>query len=102
MDILIQELKNELNITWLDDETERKLQRIIRNGQAYLNEKAGAELDYANNFIANQLLMDYGRYAYNLSLELFELNFRRQLLSLAINEGVKARASTKEDTETSP
>ncbi len=102
MEELIEDLKLELNITWIDVDTENRLERIIKSGKAYLDEMSGTELDYNTNFIANQLLMDYGRYSYNNSLELFELNFKRQLLSLTIKTGVKKRADTEKNTETNP
>lgn len=94
----LQELKDYLQITW--SEKDDDLKRIILRGEAYLNEVAGVELDYKEDAVVVQLLLDYCRYVYNHSLELFEVNFKRELLRLSIREGVKKRAKTKNDEAT--
>lgn len=98
--LLLEELKNYLNITWDDQETIDKLNGIIIRGKYYLNNKAGVELDFENDYNAQQLLLDYGRYVYNHSFELFERNFKRELLALILHGGVKAREDSKKNTKT--
>lgn len=95
---MLEELKNYLNITWDDVATDNKLQGFIDDGKAYLKEVAGTDLDFDNDRFVKSLLKDYCRYAYNHSLELFEVNFKRSLLKLSIREGVKAHAATQTDT----
>lgn len=93
------DLKNYLKITWNDEDVD--IQKIIDRGKSYLNRKAGAQLDYLNDLEVQQLLLDYGRYVYNHSFELFETNFKRELLSLSIRKGVEAHVAATTDTETS-
>lgn len=97
--MLFDELKRYLKITW--DDEDQDIQDLVDGGKAYLNEKAGVELDFENDLVVKQLLKDYGRYVYNHSLEMFEHNFQSQLTSLIIREGVKDYALAEEDTETS-
>jgi hypothetical protein len=92
------EVKDYLNITWDDPITESNLTRYVQDGQAYLNEIAGTELDYEKNYAAKRLLLDYCRYVYNHSLELFEVNFKRELLKLSVREGVKAHVASNSET----
>ncbi|WLR44476.1 phage head-tail connector protein (plasmid) [Bacillus carboniphilus] len=84
---MLDELKSRLRITW--NEEDEYLQKIIDRGKAYLNSKAGIELDFDTHEIAQQLLLDYCRYDFNNSIELFPVNFKNQLLELSINEGVR-------------
>ncbi|GGJ51025.1 hypothetical protein [Virgibacillus salexigens] len=93
---LTKELKGYLQITW--DDEDQEIENIIKGGKAYLNSIAGTTIDYDKDLISRQLLMDYGRYVYNQSLEFFEVNFKRELLKLSIREGVKAHAAKKAET----
>jgi hypothetical protein len=96
---LLKRLKSNLRITWDDEDDDIK--EIIQDGMAYLNEKSGVDLDFEKDRIAIRLLLDYGRYVYNHSFELFEGNFQGELLSLSLREGVKDHATDSEtNTET--
>jgi hypothetical protein len=90
--LLLNELKGYLKVTW-NDEDETVFSPLILRGQAYLNEVAGVKLDYETDQVVKQLLLDYGRYVHNHSLEMFEVNFKRELLKLSIREGVKAHVA---------
>ena len=83
-DEMLQAVRNYLDITFEDAETDKKLQGIIARGMAYLNEVAGTELDYSEEAEHRALLLDYCRYARNNVLELFEQNFSAELISLRI------------------
>ena len=83
---MLQTVKNYLKITW--DDEDASLQDIIDQGEAYLNELSGAELDYTQKGLARSLLFDYCRYAYNNASEYFEENFQREILRLQLKVGV--------------
>lgn len=85
---LLGDVRNYLDITWQDSETDRKLTGILERGMSYLDQAAGAEQDYTKEGAARALLFDYCRYARNNALELFEGNFRAELISLRM--GVQA------------
>ena|SRR5690625_1265090 len=95
---LTEEVKNYLDITWSEEDA--YIVKIINRGKDYLNEKTGTELDFEKDSKAIQLLLDFCRYVYNNSFELFDVNFQREIMSLVIREAVKDRAAKKDDSET--
>lgn len=96
---MLEDLKGYLHITWDDEDPD--LEKIIVRGKAFLSNKAGIKLDFKDEN-DKQLLLDYCRYVYNHSFEMFENNFQSEILSLSLREGVKDHAkSSTENTETS-
>lgn len=83
---MLDAVKRYLRITW-DDEDDHLIDMIDRS-KAYLNELAGAELDYDSDGLARSLLLDRVRYVYNNATEYFEENFHRELLRLQLSTGV--------------
>lgn len=85
---LLSDVRNYLDITYDDLETDQKLTGIIERGKVYLDNIAGVQQDYDNESTSRQLLFDYCRYVRNNALEYFEGNFKTELLTLRI--GVQA------------
>lgn len=83
---MLQEVKGYLRITWDDEDND--IARLIAQGEAVLEELAGAELDFQSEGLPRSLLFDYVRYAYNNASEYFEENFAKQILRLQIATGV--------------
>ncbi|MFR4670872.1 MAG: hypothetical protein ACLT69_13655 [Intestinibacter bartlettii] len=44
---LLQDLKLKLNITWVEEETENRLQTILKDAVSTLDYKLGADVDYS-------------------------------------------------------
>lgn len=84
---MLEAVKNYLKITW--DDEDAAIQDIIDQGEAYLNELSGAELDYTQKGLARSLLFDYCRYVYNNASEYFEENFAKEILRLQLMTGVE-------------
>lgn len=83
MEDLLIDIKTELGITWDDPTTDLKLISIIKKGKVYLTDIAGAdEIDFTEEGLARSLLFDYCRYRNSHAIEMFEENFRGQLLRL--------------------
>lgn len=99
MNPLVEELKSYLQITW--SEEDKDLEDMIQGGKDYLADIAGMEIDFDKDSISKQLLKDYCRYVYNHSLELFEVNFKRELFKLSIRKGVEAFEKANRTTDTS-
>lgn len=76
---LFEEVKNQLNITWSDEATDRKINSIIARAIGVLNGYAGQVLDIN---VDAQLLIDCCRYIYNDCFEDFEKNYHSQLFAL--------------------
>lgn len=97
-DELLKDVKNYLDITWEDPEGDIKLLGIIARGMKYLNNIAGAELDYTVEEKPRELLFDYCRYVRSNALDEFQNNYLPELLTLQISQEVKDYAET-EDSE---
>lgn len=91
---LLQAVRNYLDITWTDEAGDEKLSGIIARGIKYIDNVAGAELDYSVEDRPRELLFDYCRYVRSNALEDFQENYLPELLSLQIFEEVKAYQET--------
>lgn len=81
---MLEAVRNYLDITYEDEETDRKLAGILERGKAYLDNAAGGVQDYEKESLPRALLLDYCRYARSNALELFEQNFRSELITMRI------------------
>lgn len=87
---LVEEVKDYLNITWVDIRTEKKITGMIKRGMVYLQKVAGVpSLDFTKEDTPKALLLDYVRYANSQALEMFEINFRGELLDLNLEYQAK-------------
>lgn len=97
----LEMLKNELDITWDDPQTDRKLSDILRRAESTLNEYAGEPIDFTDETTWEaQLLLDCCRYMWNHAFEDFETNFRAQLISLRAKRQVRDYAASESNAET--
>lgn len=86
---LLPEVKNYLNITWDDEAEDRKVSGFIADAMFYLDDKAGEECDYIEPGYPRTLLMEHCRYHRDSALDVFETNYRAQILAMQNNEKVK-------------
>lgn len=98
MPSILETVKNYLNIGWSDAVTDSNIEGYIARGKSRLNAIAGATLDYDVEGFPRQLLLDYCRYANSQALEMFEVNFQSELLSLNI-QGCLGEYDTAEGPE---
>ena len=81
-DELLSWVKNYLDITWEDEDTDAKILGIVLRGMTFLDHIAGEELTYSEGATATQLLMDYARYARAGTLPSFARDFQGELMGL--------------------
>lgn len=79
---LLADVKNYLNITWNDLATDERIRGLIASATADLDDYAGEELDYMSDGLPRTLMMDHVRYARDEALDVFENNYRTQLVRL--------------------
>lgn len=79
---LLDDVKNYLDITWDDPESDKKLSGIVNRGISYLQDHAGGALSFETEGQARALLFDYCRYVRSNALEMFGVNFRGELIAL--------------------
>lgn len=82
MNNLLIALKDKLNITWLEEETERKLERIVTSAQVTLNRKLGADIDYTQPGPEQELLLNYCMYSWNNCLNEFDNNYFNEIMQI--------------------
>lgn len=90
---ILSEIKNYLDITWNDEDTDKEIYRIMKNGMARLDSLAGKEMEYAQEGTSKELLFEYCRYARNRMLEYFEKNFQSRILSMVMESEVENYAN---------
>ena len=84
-------LKNYLDVTWTDTDTDSKLTGILNRAESVLNGYAGAPLDYSDESTAEaQLLLDCCRYIWNNVFEDFKVSYAAELTMLRANAAAKA------------
>ena len=93
-DALFLDIKTELDITWEDDGTNRKVKNYITQGMFFINDKLGAAGDYLNEGYPRTLLFAYVRYARDKALDVFETNYKSMILAMQNNRKVSAYAET--------
>ena len=84
---LLDEVKNYLDITWTDTDSDLKLTGIIERGQNFLNKKTNSSLDYEIEGRAKELLFEYCRFARNGILNEFEIAYLPMLKDLIEDNG---------------
>ncbi len=92
---MLADVKNYLDITYEDEDTDNKLLGIMRRGMHRLNTIAGREGDYSQEGDLRGLLFDYCRYAMSSQTEAFETNYRAQLNGIAMEGEVEAYAANQ-------
>lgn len=96
--VLLEDVKNYLDITWNDAGTDKKLTGIIARGMKYIDGVAGAVLDYTIEDKPRELLFEYCRYVRSNALEMFKTNYLHELLTLQMNQEVADYAKTTDTT----
>lgn len=82
MAALLAAVKNYLQITWTDTETDNRLTLLIQAGAAYLDSKLGEAGDYTVPGFSRTLLLEYVRYGRDGALDVFENNYRAMILAM--------------------
>lgn len=87
---IIETVKNYLDITWEDPDSDKKLSGIIERGKRYIDDVSGSQNDYADSHSkAFELLLEYVRYVRCNAFDKFAINYKSELLALQISERVK-------------
>ncbi len=89
----LEEAKREVDVTWSDEDTEKKISGYIEDGVEVLQEDVGTSIDFYEDILAKSLLKTYIRYAWNKSEEYFIQNNIERILKL---EGKYGKAQLRE------
>jgi hypothetical protein len=87
--MLLDEVKDYIKT----DDEDADVLALIERGKGYLSRKIGTVLDFEENDLPKQLLLDYCRYTVNNALEFFTENFAADILFLSLQEAIKLMES---------
>ncbi len=81
---LLEQLKSYLSVTYEDEDTDNKLEGILKRAADSLSKYAGCELTFSTEeeTAEKQLLFDCCRYIFSDSYDAFKVNFSAELISL--------------------
>ena len=89
---LLEIVKNYLDITWLDEFSEKKLLIMIKNSIEYFDSKSGLKNDYTIEGRAQSLLLNRVMYERSNILHEFEVNYQKELIAFINGAKVKKYA----------
>lgn len=98
-EILLEDILNALDITFEDKATSKKIQDIMQQGKARLEELKGGTIDFAKELTARTLLFSFCRYGRSNAIEQFEHDFSSQLTAYALNEAVARMPESRAEDE---
>lgn len=90
-DKLLEDILNELDITFSDEAFEKKIAAIMKRGKDYLNDKFGSTIDFEKDGQAMELLVSYCRYGRSNAIEQFQHDFAPELTALALRGAMTAQ-----------
>ena len=88
----LEGILNELDITFHDEEFEKKIARILKRGKTYISDKYGKEIDFEKDDMAMELLVSYCRYGRSNAIEQFKHDFASELTALALRGAMDSMA----------
>lgn len=78
----IDEKRRNLNVTWNDEETDKKINDTYTMAEALINDYAGVTVNYSTDIVAAQLVHDCARYIWNQVLDEFESRYSSHINAL--------------------
>ena len=97
---LLAAVKNYLQISWDDTDTDTRIGELIAAGEAYIEKKMGEQTRgiFDDPGYPRTLLFEYVRYARDGALDVFENNYRSMILAMQHERMVNAYALSTEGT----
>ncbi len=92
--VLLDDVKNYLDITWDDVHTDAKTREYIVSGMIYLDDKLGEPADYLAAGSPRSLLLEYVRYARDGAMDIFEPDYMHLILSMQHGRAVERYAKS--------
>ena len=93
---LLSDVKADQGATWSDPQTDSRFRTHTLNGMAYIDKRLGEAGDYSAPGDAQELLLEYVRYARAGALDVFEHNFRHTILRAQNRRRIARYAKTNE------
>ena len=98
-DLLLEDVLNELDITFEDEQIKKKIADILRRGKARIEYFAGESIDFHKNMQARELLFSYCRYGRSNAIGEFEHDFLSQITAFSIEMEIQRMKGKEESNE---
>lgn len=98
-DLLFEQVKQKLNVTWSDDETDARIKTIIKNAIPSLKHRLGIsndDFDFSAEGEENTLFLAYCFYEWNHCLNEFEDNYSMMIATVRDRHTVEYYKSLEE------
>lgn len=79
-EVLLEDVKRNLKITWSNENTEKELSVMIDDAEIYMNHLLGAEIDYSAPGMFHKLFLNYAMYSYNHCENEFEEAYQKDII----------------------
>lgn len=92
LEILINQVKRKLNITWEDDDTNARVEDIINSAIPDLIHRLGItdpDFDFSAAGLENTLFLAYCLYEWNNATNEFEDNYHKEIATVQAKHAVK-------------
>lgn len=102
MDLLIEQVRRKLNITWEDDDTTSRIEEIIASAIPSLKHKLGIfvkDFDFSIAGAENTLFINYCLYEWNHCLNEFDDNYANDIAQIRAIWAVKYEEEVRNDAE---
>ena len=94
---LFQEVKAECSVTWDNEQTNKRLETIIKDGKAEFKNDFGLE-SIPDSGIEHRLFLAYCKYRYFDQYEDFKVNYKEDIINLRIGYEIKVYEKEQETT----
>ena len=89
--VSLEDVRSFLNITWQDTARDERLKGYIKSSSLFLNGVAGEVIDFEDDLLARELLLNRVLYLDNQALNDFGANYNRELNELRIRYDTKQK-----------
>lgn len=92
MDLLLEQVKRKLNVTWNDDDTDSRIEEIVNNAIPSLKHKLGifqTDFDFSVAGAENALFLNYCLYEWNHCSNEFDDNYHQDIADIRAIWAVK-------------
>lgn len=99
---LLEQVKQKCNITWHDEDTEKRITKIVNSAIPTLKHKLGIsqnDFDFSEDGMENTLFLNYCFYEWNHALNEFDDNYSNDIAQIRAKYEVQYYLNHEDDDE---
>lgn len=98
-EILLEDVLNEIDVTFDDKRTRKRIKEIMQQGKERLEQLKGAAIDFEKEKTARTLLFSFCRYGRSNAIEEFERDFSQQLTAFTLEAVITNMLESEREME---